>query len=262
VNKKSLGQHFLHDTRVMRGIVSALELRDDEQIYEIGPGTGKLSRYLVEAAGHPRVTCLELDHRMVEHLAVKDPALRVIEGDAKAFDWSTVVTGPAVVCGNLPYNVSTVIYFHLLETHRARFRRMVLMFQKEVAQRLIAVPGSKRYGPPSVMTALLSDARMVMTVKPRSFKPPPRVDSAVIRVDPLPTPRFGVNEAEVGAVNTFVHTLFKHRRKTIANNLKLVAGAAAPELLTQAGIDPIARAEIVPPEALVNLWRVVLGKRP
>ncbi len=261
MNKKSLGQHFLHDIRVLRAIAGALELRDGEHVYEIGPGTGKLSKVLVEGAGHDRVACLELDRRMVEHLAQKDPALRVIEGDAKTFDWGAEVTGDAVVCGNLPYNVSAPIYFHLLLQHRARFRRMVLMFQKEVALRLVAAPGSKRYGPPSVITALLARTRKLMTVKPRSFRPPPRVDSAVIVVDPLPAPRFGVNVDEVSAVNDFVHALFKQRRKIIANNLKAVVDDPLPAL-EAVGLDPRVRAEAVPVQSLVELWRAVLRCRP
>lgn len=259
--KRSFGQHFLHDRRTIASIIGALEARADEQIWEIGPGTGRLSRRLLAAFGPARVAALERDRDMVAHLAEHVPDLTVVEGDATRADWPALVAGPAVVCGNLPYNVSTPIYFHLLLDHRTRFRRMVLMFQKEVARRLIATEGSKRYGPPSVITRVLADVGLVCKVSPSAFKPPPRVDSAVIRVDPLSEPRFGVQESEISALNRFVRSMFHARRKTIRNNLKGIA-TDPRAALDQAGVDPAARPEALPPEALVKLWRAVLPTPP
>lgn len=259
--KKSFGQHFLHDGRVLHGIGAALEVRPDEVVCEIGPGTGRLTKRLLERVGPERLICLERDRDMIEHLGHKFPDLRVIEGDATRFDWSTVVTGPAVVCGNLPYNVSAPIYFHLLEQHRSRFRRMVLMFQKEVAQRFVAQPGSKRFGPPSAITHVLADARLIMTVKPGAFRPPPKVDSAVIRVDPLAQPRFDLRPDQIPAFSEFVHSLFRARRKTVLNNLKpLTSNPLAA--LEAAGIEPRLRAEMLSVESLVDLMRRVLGSAP
>ncbi|MFT7621962.1 MAG: 16S rRNA (adenine1518-N6/adenine1519-N6)-dimethyltransferase [Myxococcota bacterium] len=257
--KKSLGQHFLHDDGVLQAITRALEWRDDEQIIEIGPGTGQLSRVLAELAGHDLLTCVEKDRAMIAHLARKQKSLKVVEGDAMRFDFTTLLGDePAVVAGNLPYNVGTEIYFHLLENHRGRFRRLVLMFQKEVADRLVASEGSKKYGPPSVMTRVLADARSIMTVKPESFRPPPRVDSSVIVVDPLPEPRFGLSDTDLVPFGRFVRGIFGQRRKTIHNNMKRVVGPQGPDALAAAGIDPQARPETLAPEALVKLWRAVL----
>ncbi len=259
--KKSLGQHFLHDLSVLRGIVRALDPRDDERIVEIGPGTGKLSRALLDAVGPERLVCIERDRDMIDHLARKLPELDVRAGDATGFAFEELLDGPAAVCGNLPYNVGTEIYFHLLERHRARFRRFVLMFQKEVAVRLVAAPGSKQYGPPSVTTTLLADARLVMTVKPGAFRPPPKVDSAVIAVDPLAAPRFDVAADEVEAFTKFVRSLFLQRRKTVANNLKRVVGAdRAAAALAEAGIESRLRPEVLSCEQLVKLWRAVLTR--
>ena len=260
--KKSLGQHFLHDGGVLAAIADALELRPEEQILEIGPGTGRLTRALVARAGAERVVCVERDRDMVAHLAANHPDVRVVPGDAVGFPFEQLIgDGPAVVAANLPYNAAAQIYFHLLLEHRHRFRRMVLMFQKEVADRLVAVPGSKRFGPPSVVTTLLADAARVLRVPPRAFRPPPRVESAVIRVDPLATPRFGVQPAEVEDLHALVTALFRQRRKTILNNLKDVLGDRAGEALSAAGVDPQARSEALPVEQLVRLWRHVVPLR-
>ncbi|MFT5431641.1 MAG: 16S rRNA (adenine1518-N6/adenine1519-N6)-dimethyltransferase, partial [Myxococcota bacterium] len=120
--KKALGQHFLHDPSVLRGICDALEVAPDEQIIEIGPGTGRLTRKLAERFGAERVVCVERDPDMIAHLAEKLPDVRVEFGDATRYPFDELVNGPAVVCGNLPYNVSTGIYFHLLLEHHQLFR--------------------------------------------------------------------------------------------------------------------------------------------
>lgn len=258
--KKALGQHFLHDPTVLRRICEALELETGEQIVEIGPGTGRLTKRLVADFGSACIDCVERDPEMIAHLAEKLPDVRVHYGDATKYPFDELVAGPSVVCGNLPYNVSTGIYFHLLLNHGLRFRRMVLMFQREVARRLIAPEGSKTYGPPSVITNIVAKARSVMVVRPRSFRPPPRVDSQVIVVDPYPVPRYGLEWSDIPAVNAFVRGLFKHRRKTVQNNLKTLIGAAAPAALERCAIDPRLRPEVLAPVTLVDLWRAVIGQ--
>ena len=201
---------------------------------------------------------------MVAHLKEKLPDVRVALADAVDFDWDTVIPDPvdcpAVVVGNLPYNASTAIYFELLLMHRHRFRRMVFMFQWEVAERLKAQAGGKIFGPPSVLTHLLADVHLVTKVSPGSFRPPPKVNSAVLCIDPLVEPRYGIDEFDVGPLNAFVHAIFRHRRKTIQNNLKLLVGAAAVPLLTETGINPMSRAETIDTETLVRLWRAVIGR--
>jgi 16S rRNA (adenine1518-N6/adenine1519-N6)-dimethyltransferase len=260
--KKALGQHFLHDVHVLNAIVSATEVTDSEQIYEIGPGTGRLTAKLLATVGADRLTCVEKDRDMIAHLSGKFPELKVLEGDARAFDWPSVTVGavsPGVVVGNLPYNVSTVIYFDLLTRHRHLFRRFVMMFQREVAKRLLADAGSKTYGPPSVLTRTLADIRQVVKVSPRAFRPPPKVGSMVVQVDPLDTPRFGLAESEVAPFSTFVRSVFGQRRKTIRNNLKGVT-STPDDVLHRAGVDPSHRPEVLPPETLVRLWRNVIGE--
>jgi len=261
--KKSFGQHFLHDRKILHRIVDAMAAQPDERLIEIGPGTGQLTRVVAERLGVERLVCIEQDRDMVAHLATKLPELQVIQADAMRYDWDTLVPseqrGKAVIFGNLPYNVSTQIYFHLLFGHRTTFRTMVFMFQKEVASRILSGHGSKAYGPPSVMTHLLTDSRLVTNVPPSAFRPPPKVNSAVIQIQPLETPRYGLNEADISQINTFIHALFRQRRKTIRNNLKPVAGERTEDVLATCGVEQRARAETLPPQTLVQLWRTVYG---
>ena len=248
---------------MLAAIVRALELQPEELVCEVGPGTGRLTERLITAAGIEQVRCVEMDRDMVAHLAERHPSLSVIQADAAGVDWETITGGsPATVCGNLPYNASTAIYFHLLLVHRHLFRRFVLMFQREVAERLLAGPGSKRFGAPSVMTAVLAEARKVTHVPPSAFRPRPKVDSTVIAVTPRPTPHFGVREDEVEALRVFVRAAFKQRRKTIANNLKPLVGPTAGAQIEALGVDPRTRAEALPVSELVRLWRHVVGNPP
>jgi 16S rRNA (adenine1518-N6/adenine1519-N6)-dimethyltransferase len=138
---------------------------------------------------------------------------------------------------------------------------MVLMFQKEVADRFVATSGSKIFGPPSVLTWLLTDAQRTMVVRPGAFKPPPKVDSAIIQVDPLPSPRRDVG-ADIDAFNRFIHGLFQQRRKTIQNNLKRMYGADVLSSLDDVGIPRSARSEAVRADLLVDLWRRVIDVLP
>ena len=256
--KKAFGQHFLHDRGVLAAIVRALDAQPGESVVEIGPGTGRLTAALVTAVGPERLVAIEQDRDMIAHLAETMPELRVLQGDAARFDLDALL--PAAVVGNLPYNASTAIFFHLLDS-RLRIRRMVLMFQREVAERLVAVHGCKAYGPPSVLTKVLTDARLVLRVGPHAFHPPPKVWSAVLRVDPLPAPRFGLGEEDVAPFNEFVHGLFRQRRKTVSNNLRVLVGNTdATAALAAARLDPSLRAEAIAPETLVDLWRHVVGR--
>jgi 16S rRNA (adenine1518-N6/adenine1519-N6)-dimethyltransferase len=211
--------------------------------------------------GADRVVCVERDRDMIEHLKGKLPEIAVHYGDATQFAWDTILSPdePAVICGNLPYNVSSVIYFDLLLQHRHRFRRMVLMFQRELADRFLG-RSRRHFGPPSILTEILAEARMILTVKPRSFRPPPKVDSAVLKIEPREAPLYTISPDDIEAFSGFVHTLFAQRRKTIRNNLKAVAGDRSTALLHEAGIHETTRAEAVPVESLVKLWRCVIGE--
>jgi len=259
--KKSFGQNFLHDERVINAIVNGLNPQTDELVCEIGPGTGRLTRRLAEIVPTSHLVCVEADRDMVHHLNEKLPGIRVDLGDAAKYEWENLVPDgqTASVVGNLPYNASTAIYFHLLLNHRHRFRRMVFMFQREVADRLRADAGSKIYGSSSVMTHLLAKVTLVVKVPPQAFRPKPKVNSAVLAFEPHSQPKFGVKTEEVDKFNDFLHAIFRQRRKTGANNLKPLVGQRRNEMLTATGIDPSARAETLPPELLVTLWRNVLG---
>ena len=255
--KKSFGQHFLHSPGVLKHIIDVLEPQEGELVYEVGPGTGQLTKYLIDAVGVARVACIEKDRDMVSHLQKHAPELQVHQQDAVRTNWAELVTHPAVIVGNLPYNAGSQIYFNLLLTYRHLFRRMVFMFQKEVADRFVAESGSRTYGPPSVITWLLADAERTMVVRPGAFRPPPKVDSAIIQVDLLQTPRRDVGP-DIEAFNRFVHGLFQQRRKTIQNNLKRMYGPDSLHHLDSVGIPRGARAEAVTPDSLVELWRHVI----
>lgn len=259
--KKSFGQNFLHDDSVIHAIVSGLNPKANELVCEIGPGTGRLTKRLVETVPIEHLVCIEADRDMVQHINAKWPALRVDLADAANYPWEQLEFDgrDAVVVGNLPYNASTAIYFHLLLNHRHRFRRMVFMFQREVADRLRADAGSKIYGPPSVITHLLTAVTLVVKVPPAAFRPQPKVNSAVLAFEPLNQPKFGVHTEEITDFNDFLHAIFRQRRKTVANNLKPLVGQKRNNILIDTGIDPSARAETLPPELLVALWRNVLG---
>ena len=261
--KKSFGQHFLHDQNVLHRIVDALEVQAEEYMVEVGPGTGQLTRVVSERYGHKKLICVERDRDMVAHLALKFPEIHVLEADAMRYPWNTLIPekehGQAIIFGNLPYNVSTQIYFHLLFEHRAIFKSMVFMFQKEVASRLLSDHGSKSYGPPSVMTHLLTRCSLVTNVAPSAFRPPPKVKSAVIKIQPLPQPRYGLTDEDIPSVNPFIHALFRQRRKTLRNNLKAVAGPHTEDILETCQLDGNVRAETLSPQTLVQLWRSMYG---
>ncbi len=261
VRKKSLGQHFLHDGAILSKIVTALGPLDGEHVLEIGPGTGRLTARLCERVGPERLVCLEFDRDMIAHLGAKLPEVAVLHGDAATFDYEALRPGtPMSLAANLPYNASTAILFHILQSHRARFRRLVVMLQREVAERLLATPGKdgKAYGPPSVFITALCDARPVCRVPPRAFRPPPRVDSMVIALDPLATPRFGLTDAELPRFQRFVRACFEKRRKTLHNNLRAVTSDSAA-FIAAAGLAADVRAEVVPAGVLVSLWRAVVA---
>ena len=257
VRKKSFGQHFLHDRKVMHDTARALEWREGEKVVEIGPGTGRLTRVLIDHIPLAAITAIELDREMIEHLAVEMPDLTVLSGDAARMDWGAVVgEGPAVLVGNLPYNASAPILFNAL-AHRHRFRRFVFMFQRELALRLAAKPGGGNYGAPSAIVRLLAPVRYLFTVRPSAFRPPPKVDSAVLAFDPLPTPALGVAEAEVEPLSKFIHGAFQQRRKTLRNNLRAMALDTEP-ILAAVGLEGRERPEELDLETFVALWRASL----
>ena len=229
-------------------------------IVEIGPGLGALTAHLLPIA--PRLILIEKDTRFAAALSARfrtRPGVEIIEGDAASFDYAPVLggAGTAVVVGNLPYNAASPIYFGLLDQRR-HFARLVLMFQREVAERLVATPGSKAYGAPSVATAMFFSARIVHRLAPAAFVPRPKVHSAVVELVPRPTPLCPLEDE--AAFLRFVRTLFRFRRKTLANALR--AGALSP-----ASASPSAAAAVADPDPRVRaeqldasaLWRLYLA---
>lgn len=253
--KKSFGQHFLHDQRYIQWIVSAIAPRDEEVLVEIGPGEGALTLPLLAAAG--RLTAIELDTDLIPALQMRAAGvgeLGIIQADVLKVDFTALAQRLEVpqlrLAGNLPYYISSPILFHCVE-HFDAIADMHFMLQKEVVDRMAAVPGSKVYGRLSVMLQLACRVEPLFEVPPQAFRPPPKVDSAVVRLVPLaPHERHDADPAHVYAV---VKAAFGQRRKTLSNALKQLLDADA---IRRAEVDPQARAETLAPADFVRLAKV------
>jgi 16S rRNA (adenine1518-N6/adenine1519-N6)-dimethyltransferase len=259
--KKRFGQHFLHDHGVIDKIMAAAELAPQQAVVEIGPGLGVLTDELLEAV--EQVEVMEIDRDLIERLEQRnDPRLTVHAGDVLKLDWREYLTrAPYVLVANLPYNISSQIVFKLLE-HRDLFSRMVLMFQREVGERLLAEPGSKAYGILSVLCQLWYDMRNVTIVKPGAFNPPPKVDSIVLKFIMRDSPR--VDPIDEKLFLQVVKGAFTQRRKTLRNSLQ-AAGFSAADIdvaLERAEILPGRRGETLSLEDFSRLtaaFKEVLG---
>lgn len=245
--KKSLGQNFLRDPNTVRKIVEALEAPAGAAVVEIGPGTGAMTGEL--ASRYPGLTALEVDARAVAHLHETLPGVDVRHADVLEVDWARLAEekgGPLWVIGNLPYYITSPILFGLLDAG-AVLARAVLMMQKEVAQRLVAVPRTKAYGILSVQTQLWSEPSLLFGVGRNVFFPKPDVESAVVRLD------FGgpVPNIDREKLRTLVRAAFNQRRKTLRNALKGIApaGGGLPDAVAAR------RAEELAPEEFVSLAR-------
>jgi 16S rRNA (adenine1518-N6/adenine1519-N6)-dimethyltransferase len=214
VARRRFGQHFLTDTAVIDAIVAAIDPRPGEALVEIGPGLGAMTDPLVARCG--RLAVIELDRDLAARLRRRSE-LDVIEADVLTVDFAALAQRlgqPLRVVGNLPYNISTPILFHLLEAVDQVVDQH-FMLQKEVVERMAAAPGSKDYGRLSVMLQWRYDIEAVLEVPPQAFEPPPRVDSAVVRMQPLPVP-VGVDAALLGELVTVA---FSQRRKLLRHTL-------------------------------------------
>lgn len=241
VPKKSLGQHFLTDPNILRKIVDAASLSPRDTVLEIGPGRGDLTQHLARAAG--AVFAVEFDRRLLPSLQSDLGDLgnvHLVRGDALTFPLHRLPPGTAVVA-NLPYNVATAILMRLVE-ERAHFSRLVLMFQKEVADRITASPGTKDYGSLTLAVRYAMDAEILFKIPPGAFSPPPKVDSAVVRLVPLPAPRVNVRDERF--LFSLIRAAFGQRRKTLRNALRSIADAEALSAAENAcGIDLARRGE-------------------
>ena len=237
--KKSLGQHFLHDRSVVERIILALDPRPGDRVVEIGPGQGALTFPLLDR--HGRLTAIEFDRDLLAPLTVRARAhgeLELVHADVLDVDFTALAGGtPLRLVGNLPYNLSSPILFHALD-HAAVVRDMHFMLQKEVVDRMAAGPGSKVYGRLGVMLQAWCEVTALFDVGPDAFRPPPKVDSAVVRLVPRDPASVGIDvPARFAAV---VRAAFGQRRKTLRNALQPLCDADA---IAAVGIDPSRRAE-------------------
>lgn len=251
--RKRFGQHFLHERATVARIVAALAPRPGERIVEIGPGEGALTGSLLAAAG--RLEVVELDRDLAAALRARADwpgELVVHEGDALVFDFAALAgTGRLRLVGNLPYNISTPLLFHLL-AQRAAIADMHFMLQREVVDRLAAAPGTKAYGRLTVMVAAYCTAEPLFRVGPGAFRPPPAVESALVRLTPRAEP--AVPPEHAARFAELVRLAFGARRKTLRNALRGRIDAPAIEA---AGIDPGARADSLPVTAFARLAALV-----
>lgn len=247
--KKNLGQHFLTDGGIIEAIVQAVDPRPGDVVVEIGPGQGAITFPLLKR--HGSLTVVEFDRDLITPLSEAAHGigdLTIVHKDVLQVDFGKLAgETPIRLVGNLPYNISTPILFHVL-AHCRQVRDMHFMLQKEVVERMAAEPGSKVYGRLSVMLQAVCRVMPLFEVPPHCFNPPPKVDSAVVRLVPLPADETGIrNPARFEAV---VRDAFSQRRKTLRNALARQCDA---ERLQAAGIRPDARAEQLPVGDFIRL---------
>ena len=245
--RKRFGQHFLVDPGVIGAIVDAIRPAPGDMIVEIGPGTGALTRTLARTAG--TLHAIELDRDLAAALRDEYAGFDNViihEADALAFDFGALGSDLRIV-GNLPYNISTPLLFHLMD-YRDAIVDMHFMLQKEVVDRMAAEPGTKAYGRLGIMLGCHFDIESLFDVDRSAFDPPPDVTSAIVRLVPLPAGTYDIEDEE--RLSRLVAQAFSQRRKTIRNALR---GIADEETLEFAGIDPGLRAEAIPIADFVRL---------
>jgi 16S rRNA (adenine1518-N6/adenine1519-N6)-dimethyltransferase len=257
--RKALGQHFLLDLNLTGRIARAAPDLSRGTVIEVGPGPGGLTRALL-AEGTARLVAVEKDRRCLEALAELAAAypgrLEVVEGDALEIDLARLGPPPRQIVSNLPYNISTALlvrWLTALAADPATFAAMTLMFQKEVAGRLVAVPRSGAYGRLSVLTQWLCTPRPLFDIPPRAFTPPPKVTSTVVALTPRAEP---LAPASLTALERVTAAAFGQRRKMLRQSLKSLGGDPAG-LLAATGLAPTARAEELSVEQFCALARAL-----
>jgi len=253
---KSLGQHFLVDPNQVDRIVQLSGVKPDDHVVEVGPGLGALTAGLVNAGA--QVVAVEIDRGLVQalqHQFAATDAVTVVEHDALTVDWDTVT--PPVhdwsMVANLPYNVATPLVLDVLDSV-PQVRSLLVMVQREVAERMVAEPGDSNYGIPSVKVAFWATGELVAKVPPTVFLPPPRVESALVRLQRHPEPKF---DEPVDEVFALVRAAFGQRRKMLRKSLSSLVTA---EDFAAAGVDPQARPETIGVHAWCALARARGGR--
>jgi len=249
--KKHLGQHFLYNPAIIERIVNAAGLGPDDRVVEIGPGPGIMTRMLAARVG--KVIAIELDERLYEKLSEELAGfdnIELVQGDALEYAYEDLPEFKVVA--NIPYYITTPIIFRLLES-RKNLQSMTLTIQKEVAERIVAKPGGKDYGILSIMVQYHTRSRLEFMIPKEAFRPVPKVDSAVIYIEPRSQPSVAVKDERV--FSRIVRIAFSQRRKMLSNSLKGLRPDVR-EWLARAGIDPNRRPETLSIEEFATLANV------
>ena len=259
---KRFGQHFLTDPRLLARIADAAGLAPADTVVEVGPGRGSLTTELAARAG--RLIAIEIDRALAAKLRLQfaaDPRVEIVEGDVLEQDLGALAGGAYVLVGNVPYYITTPIIFHALRPPRPRCA--VFLVQREVAERMAAPPGSKTYGALSVTLQTLAEVELLFGVPAGAFKPPPKVESAVVRITPREHPVIGAADEE--RFRRMVQAAFAQRRKQmrrVVRSLAPLSAVQADELLAAAGIAPDARPEVLSPADFARLLAALPAVSP
>ena len=257
--KKQLGQNFLLDLNLTRRIARTAGPLEDTTVIEVGPGPGGLTRALL-VEGARRVVAIERDERALPALAeieaVYPGRLTVISGDAMTTNYATLADGPTKIVANLPYNIGTELLIGWLtgEHWPPFFQSLTLMFQREVAERIVAAPNTEHYGRLAVLAGWRTDARIAFNVGRENFTPPPNVTSAVVHI----VPKAVADDVRVRDLETATRAAFGQRRKMIRQSLK-ATGVPVERLLAAAGLKGDERAEVLPISAFLAMARALRG---
>lgn len=252
--RKRFGQNFLHDPQVIQRIIQAIAPKENQLVVEIGPGLGALTKSLVDSRGTLKL--IEVDRDLVSKLKTfyaTTSNVEIFDADALKFDFRNFAnTGNKLrLVGNLPYNISTPLIFHLMN-YVDIIADMHFMLQKEVVKRLAAKPGNKDYGRLSVMTQYYCNVEYLFTVKPEAFRPAPKVNSAVVRL--LPRENQCIRASDTDKLSALVKQAFSQRRKTLRNNLKTLLSS---EQIASVDVDPGIRPETVSVEQYIQLTNLL-----
>jgi 16S rRNA (adenine1518-N6/adenine1519-N6)-dimethyltransferase len=254
---KKFGQHFLSDQEILSAIVDALGPTPLDTVVEVGPGRGSLTEILVERSG--RVVAVEIDRTLAAQLREKyreRPNVEIVEGDFLETDLAALAGPDFLLIGNVPYYITTPIIFKALEPPIPA--RSVFLVQREVAERMAAEPDTESYGALSVNIAAVANVDQVLTVPASAFRPPPKVESAVVRLTPRAQPLVALESLD--AFRTFIQATFGLRRKQMVRVLRTIRGISAEragELLKRTGIEPSARPEVVSPQTFAKLFEIL-----